>query len=413
MENSTYPPWAPYRKTRIVCVSDTHNQTPSLPKGDVLIHAGDLTNQGTLSEMKKTVAWLEKADFEVKIVVAGNHDITLDDDFYAENWASFHNQQKQDAVACQALLQNSPSITYLNHSSTHIKLTTPNGRRTHFKVFGSPYSPAHGLWAFGYQPSEAQKLWDKIPSDTDILITHTPPKGHCDTTVTKSRAGCEILRQALWRVRPHLAVCGHMHEGRGAEIIKWHTGALANVKFLDESVEYWEDPGAGVGNKKQSLVNLTAKSLNTPLNNVTLTAPRTAKNAAFSGEGRGTLPSSEEVGRLAEVDSYRSSFKASMGGGKKATLHALAERSKHDDGERERIRYSGGGDGGGGAVEGGRMRRETCVVNAAVMANSWGGAKRFNKVIVVDLDLPVWGDGDGEGELLAKLERETENDGGE
>jgi predicted phosphodiesterase len=65
---STYPQT---RSTRIVCISDTHNQTPQLPKGDVLIHAGDLTNQGSYSELKKTVAWLEKADYEVKIVVAG------------------------------------------------------------------------------------------------------------------------------------------------------------------------------------------------------------------------------------------------------------------------------------------------------------------------------------------------------
>jgi 3',5'-cyclic AMP phosphodiesterase CpdA len=61
------------RKTRIVCISDTHNQTPKLPVGDVLIHAGDLTNQGSYTELKKTVEWLEKADFEAKIVVAGNY----------------------------------------------------------------------------------------------------------------------------------------------------------------------------------------------------------------------------------------------------------------------------------------------------------------------------------------------------
>jgi 3',5'-cyclic AMP phosphodiesterase CpdA len=59
------------RKTRIVCISDTHNQTPKLPAGDILIHAGDLTNQGSYSELKKTVDWLEKADFEAKIIVAG------------------------------------------------------------------------------------------------------------------------------------------------------------------------------------------------------------------------------------------------------------------------------------------------------------------------------------------------------
>jgi predicted phosphodiesterase len=65
------------RKTRIVCISDTHNQTPKLPKGDVLIHAGDFTNQGSHSELKKTVEWLEKTDFEAKIVIAGTHYASL------------------------------------------------------------------------------------------------------------------------------------------------------------------------------------------------------------------------------------------------------------------------------------------------------------------------------------------------
>lgn len=60
------------RKTRIVCIADTHNQTPKLPPGDVLIHAGDLTNQGSYGELKRAVEWLEKqGGFEVKIVVAG------------------------------------------------------------------------------------------------------------------------------------------------------------------------------------------------------------------------------------------------------------------------------------------------------------------------------------------------------
>ena len=65
------------RKTRFVCVSDTHNASPlngafKLPKGDVLVHAGDLTNQGSLSELRKTLDWIENADFEVKIVIAGS-----------------------------------------------------------------------------------------------------------------------------------------------------------------------------------------------------------------------------------------------------------------------------------------------------------------------------------------------------
>ena len=63
------------KKVRFVCVSDTHNATPGsafqLPRGDVLIHAGDLTNQGSLSELRKAVSWIEKADFATKFVIAG------------------------------------------------------------------------------------------------------------------------------------------------------------------------------------------------------------------------------------------------------------------------------------------------------------------------------------------------------
>ena len=68
------------RKTRIVCISDTHNASPltgafKLPKGDVLIHAGDMSNQGSLSELSRTVEWMERVDFEAKIVVAGTYRI--------------------------------------------------------------------------------------------------------------------------------------------------------------------------------------------------------------------------------------------------------------------------------------------------------------------------------------------------
>jgi predicted phosphodiesterase len=64
------------RKTRIVCVSDTHGYSPMqagfrLPPGDVLIHAGDLSNQGSKSELQRTMQWIHDADYEAKIVVAG------------------------------------------------------------------------------------------------------------------------------------------------------------------------------------------------------------------------------------------------------------------------------------------------------------------------------------------------------
>ena len=74
--NMTSPECKRTRRTRFVCISDTHNTSPAtgafkLPRGDVLVHAGDLTNQGTLSELQRTVNWIEQADFEAKIVIAG------------------------------------------------------------------------------------------------------------------------------------------------------------------------------------------------------------------------------------------------------------------------------------------------------------------------------------------------------
>ena len=272
-------------KTRFVCVSDTHNATANgsfkLPKGDVLIHAGDLTNQGSFTELQKTLKWIEEADFEAKIVIAGkttltshgrtslltppgNHDITLDKSFYNQHGLYFHNQNPQDADECKSLMKKASSILYLEHEAAVIRLLAADGPRTQFKVFGSPYSPAKGLWAFGYSPTEATQLWNRIPFDTDVVVTHTPSKYHCDETNDRRAVGCEALRCMLWRVRPRLAICGHVHEGRGAEIITWDLN-MSNIKYKESGVRVCRDPGKD--NKKISLVDLTAKGGTTPIAN--------------------------------------------------------------------------------------------------------------------------------------------------
>jgi Icc-related predicted phosphoesterase len=56
--------------------------------------------------------------------------------------------------------------------------------------------------------------WDKIPQGVDILLTHTPPVGHGDYTITGIRAGCvELLNSVQKRIRPKYHVFGHIHEG--------------------------------------------------------------------------------------------------------------------------------------------------------------------------------------------------------
>ncbi|EEH39646.1 ser/Thr protein phosphatase family protein [Paracoccidioides lutzii Pb01] len=316
-------------RIRIVCVSDTHGYGPQdgafkLPKGDVLIHAGDLSNQGTLSELRKAKEWIESADFEVKIVIAGNHDITLDSNFYGLHWQSFHNHKPESSNECKDLFLKS-SIIYLDHESAVIRLSRPDGPRSKFKIFGSPYTPYCGKWAFGYTSEEAPGIWTQIPQDTDIVLTHTPPRSHCDQN-KRGSLGCEYLRQALWRVRPRLAVCGHVHEGRGFDRVRWNTAPQSEA-FQELSSARGELPP--LGSKKQNLIDLTGRIQHRLQNDGSLTPllpTYTAYHAPLPAESNASTPG----------------------------------------------------------------RNETCIVNAAIMATNWPhrGGKRFNNPLVVDLDLP-------------------------
>ena len=400
------------RKTRFVCISDTHNASPGgafpLPKGDVLIHAGDMTNQGSFRELQKTVKWIEESNFEAKIVIAGmfspckrnqanrltmpgNHDITVDTDFYEQYGLYFHNQDLQDPEKCQKLLEQSASILWLKHEAARVNLASPNGPRTTFKVYGSPYSPAKGMWAFGYGPDEASRIWDEIPLDSDIVVTHTPPKYHCDESKERRAAGCPALREALWRVRPRLAICGHVHEGRGAERVRWDLGN-SNIKYKENNTAPWVDPG--LGNKKLSLVDLTRKS-GTAIDNDG-SCGMDVVGTATPATSRPPLPMLVATASIqtSEGSAFSPNRSAKVGSSGLTTAIPAAPPTPLPPVTR----------GQGGippsqrcdleALTGRLGRRETCIVNAAIMASSWPhgalGGKKFNKPIVVDIDLPVW-----------------------
>ena len=283
------------------------------------------------------------------LIDVGNHDITLDREFYAAHGQSFHNQSPQDSNACLDLIKSYQGITYLNHESTTICLTSEEGPQTIFRVFGSPYSLQKGNWAFQYPEHQGEDLWSRLPQDTDIVITHTPPKSHCDQG-EKGASGCEALRRALWRVKPSLAVCGHVHEGRGVERVLWDLSTSPSDCGELESVK-WQDPGQG--NKKQSLIDLSAKSSNPMCNS----RRKSHLQAGADSSARGVDWAAPLPDR----------------GGSNPTMSFDDEM--HD--ASERICRTG--------------TEESCIVNAAIMASSWPYKKgiRYNKPIVVDLDLPV------------------------
>lgn len=58
---------------RIACISDTHNDNcyDFVPQADILIHAGDLTDNGTIEELRDAYDWISALPHKVKVIVAG------------------------------------------------------------------------------------------------------------------------------------------------------------------------------------------------------------------------------------------------------------------------------------------------------------------------------------------------------
>lgn len=127
------PFYPPRNKSAItvVCISDTHDQTVTIPAGDVLIHAGDLTNAGTAADIQKQLDWLKAQPHSVKIVVAGNHD----------SWFDERSRAPEDKRSGATV--NLDGLVYLESSATVQEI---KGRS--ITIFGVPDIPAIGPKSF-------------------------------------------------------------------------------------------------------------------------------------------------------------------------------------------------------------------------------------------------------------------------
>jgi len=176
------PPPKQQGTVRFVCMSDTHEKHWLLdtPKGDVLIHCGDILFQdrglGTdgLVDFNKFLGTLPHPH---KIVIAGNHDSVC----------ARHTQAE-----IQSLLSN---CIYLDN-----QLTMVGGLR----IYGCPNSRTFGSdnSAFQLEPNELSAVFDRVPTDLDILMTH----------VGKN---CQLTSDLVARVQPRVHVYGHFHNQYG------------------------------------------------------------------------------------------------------------------------------------------------------------------------------------------------------
>lgn len=211
--------------TRIVCMSDTHGQHNNIavPKGDILIHGGDFTQTGEVKTVRKLVQYFQKLEFPTTICIAGNHDLTLDLPYYERSWRRFHKQKDNSEEGKKFVLdymsssaESDHKFYYLEDSSCSVP-TKDEQQPSNLAIYGSPWSPEFYDWAFNVprgQPSV--DIWSKIPTETDILVTHGPPLGRGDLCEHGVRAGCyDLLQQVQDRVQPRLMIFGHIHEGYG------------------------------------------------------------------------------------------------------------------------------------------------------------------------------------------------------
>jgi Icc-related predicted phosphoesterase len=180
-------------------ISDTHQHHDmlELPKGiDILIHSGDHGNYKDLArnsnEVLKSIQWLARQDVKHKIAIAGNHDTSVEAGFMTKTEFESHG------------------IIYLENEEVIIE---------GLKFYGSPATPKFGDWAFMYDAQLIQAVWNMIPPDTDILITHGPPKEVLDKAYKGNSSdidfcGCPHLLKRVQEIKPRWHLFGHIHNNR-------------------------------------------------------------------------------------------------------------------------------------------------------------------------------------------------------
>jgi Icc-related predicted phosphoesterase len=208
---------------RIVCVSDTHGRHHKtvIPGGDLLVHAGDITRHGKQEEVEDFDRWLGTLPHRYKVVICGNHDFCFQEEPY-----------KARVRITNAIYLEDEAVTVAG-----------------IRVYGSPWQPWYGGWAFNlHRGPELAAVWAKIPADTQLLVTHGPPEGILDRTRRGEPAGCRDLLLRVWEVRPRLHVFGHIHEAAGRTDIDGVTFVNASTQLGQGEavvVEWDADPAGG------------------------------------------------------------------------------------------------------------------------------------------------------------------------
>lgn len=215
--------------TRFLILSDTHSKPfpddrVPLTLVDVAIHFGDLTQHSKLHEFESAIELLKELDAPLKLVIAGNHDFTLDNPTFKRMRAEIEPpdmERVEMEYGCpgeaRRLMESAAEygIVYLDEGVHHFDLD--NG--AHLVVYASPYTLSEDPWGFQYNIYEGHD-W-RINEQVDIMITHGPPLQILDHGRYEKHIGCPDLFRAVAQAKPLMHCFGHAHSSWGAELITW------------------------------------------------------------------------------------------------------------------------------------------------------------------------------------------------
>lgn len=237
---------------KILVISDTHGEAFSCKeRADVVIHCGDLTEGSTLQEFQYAIDQLKALDAPLKLVIAGNHDWTLDTPTFKRKLEQDLKPEDRDQAAVEIIfgafgqarkLFDAPEvqragIVFLDEGVHTFSLESGGS----LKVYASPYTPFKtdmDVSGFQYDPQGKEHDWGVIDNDVDIVVTHSPPRGIMDriwndTTARQERVGSPGLFTAVANARPKMHCFGHIHSTWGAKKVVWNQRIGDCASFYD------------------------------------------------------------------------------------------------------------------------------------------------------------------------------------
>jgi Icc-related predicted phosphoesterase len=200
---------------KIVALSDTHTKHHqiTIPKGDILIYAGDFEIRNTI-DLVEMRDWLNALPHKYVVTIFGNHDFT----------------HKATTKYIKDVFGK--KIKYLCNNSIIIES---------LKIWGSSYSPLFNDWAWMKPDNDLKEIWNTIPNDVNIVITHCPCYGLLDQVLPRMESvGSRTLKDRIKEIQPKVHIAGHIHESFG----QYTDGKTDyyNVSILNEQYQLENEP---------------------------------------------------------------------------------------------------------------------------------------------------------------------------